>query len=74
MEVRFNMKLQEKIIDVTTGEETYRDYTPEEIAAVEAAKELVAQKAAVEAAKETARQAVLEKLGLTADDIAALSL
>ena len=65
---------KEKIVDIETGEETYRDYTAEEIAKVEAAKELAAQEAADLTAKETARQAILEKLGLTADDIAALGL
>lgn len=66
----------EKIIDITTGEEIIRPYTEEEIAAVEAHN---AQIAALELAKVTeqnakiaARQAVLDKLGLTAEEIAVL--
>lgn len=68
--------LTEKIIDVTTGEETIRPYTAEEIAIVEIAKakteaELFERQKDQET-KEAARQAVLDKLGLTADEVAAL--
>ena len=66
------MTYNEKIIDVTTGEETLRSYTPEEIAAVEAAKDKLNQKAAEQATKDAAKQAVLDKLGLSADEVAAL--
>jgi ribosomal protein L16/L10AE len=66
----------EKIIDISTGEETIRNYTKAEaavidanIAAVEAA---AVEAAAIEAAREAAKQAVLNKLGLTADEVAAL--
>ena len=66
----------EKIIDLETGEETIRPFTPEEIAAVEA---IAAEKEAAkiqreteQAEKDTARQAVLDKLGLSADEVAAL--
>ena len=66
----------EKIIDITTGDETIRPYTTDEIAIVEAAKATIeaeaAQKQNAEAAKESARQAVLAKLGLTAEEAAAL--
>jgi hypothetical protein len=66
----------EKIIDATTGEETIRPYTAEEIAAVEALQaEMAAAKAehdAEQAAKDAARQVVLDKLGLSADEISAL--
>lgn len=70
------MTYQEIILDVLTGEEIIRKYTPEEIAAVEATiaekqAELDA-KAAEQAAKNAARQAVLDKLGLSADEVAAL--
>lgn len=59
---------KEKIIDIEIGEETWRDYTAEEIAEVE--------KAQAEAAKELAelakiaenRKAILEKLGLTEEE------
>lgn len=66
----------EKIVDVSTGEETIRPYTTEEIAAVEAIKAQrdaeQAERDAKEAAKAAERQAVLEKLGLTAEEMAAL--
>lgn len=70
------MTYQEIILDVLTGEEIIRKYTPEEIAAVEATiaekrAELDA-KAAEQAAKNAARQAILDKLGLSADEVAAL--
>jgi len=66
------MELFEKIIDLQTGEETMRPYTAAEIAEVEAAiaaGEL--QRTAAEKAVEN-RQAVLDKLGLTSDELAAL--
>jgi hypothetical protein len=70
------MTYSEKIIDSVTGQETIRLYTDEEVAAVEAAKAAAeAEKTAREsevAAKEAARQAVLSKLGLTAEEVAAL--
>lgn len=61
-----------KIVNALTGEETWRDYTPDEIAQVEAAQAEAEAKAAELAAKQAARQAVLDKLGLTADEAAAL--
>lgn len=66
----------ERIIDITTGEETIRPYTDEEIAAVEAEQAKAAADQAVrdaeQASKNAARQAVLDKLGLSADEVAAL--
>lgn len=66
----------ERIIDVTTGEETIRPYTADEVKAVEAEqKQLAAEQAkrdAEQASKDAARQAVLDKLGLSADEVAAL--
>jgi uncharacterized protein (UPF0179 family) len=68
--------LTEKIVDISTGEETIRPYTSEEIAIVEIERaEILAIQAAKEAeetAKIAARQAVLDKLGLTAEEVAAL--
>jgi predicted ArsR family transcriptional regulator len=59
---------QIKIVNVETGEETLRDATTEEIAQMEADKaEAMATKAEVEA-KTTARQAILDRLGLTAEE------
>lgn len=70
------MTYYEKIIDLTTGQETIREYTADEVAAVEAEQTRVKAeldaKAAEQATKDAARQAVLDKLGLSADEIAAL--
>jgi hypothetical protein len=66
----------EKIINLETGEETIRPFTAEEIAAAEA---IVAereaakiQREAEQAEKNAARQIILDKLGLSADEVAAL--
>jgi hypothetical protein len=66
---------KEKIINGLTGEETYRDYTPEEIAEVESAQAISAARVAEAEARATARASALAKLaalGLTADEIASL--
>jgi len=66
----------EKIVDLITGEETIRPFTAAETAAVEAERakfEAEAKAIAKEqATKDAARQAVLDKLGLSADEVAAL--
>jgi hypothetical protein len=70
------MKVIEKEFNILTGEETIteRDETPAETKArLDRAKEIEKEQAE-KAAKEAARQAVLDKLGLTAEDIAALGL
>jgi hypothetical protein len=64
------MKITEKIVDVQTGEETIteRNETTDEKKAREAlAKEFAAAQAEAEA-KYAARQAILDRLGLTADE------
>ena len=58
----------EKIVNTETGEETIRPYTEAEIAEVEQAKAEAAAEVAAAAAKEAARQALLDKLGITADE------
>ena len=63
------MTYTEKIINIATGKETTRPYTDEEIAAVEAEQ---ANREAEQAVKDARRQAVLDKLGLSADEVAAL--
>lgn len=66
---------KEKIVNAITGEETWRDYTEDEIAQVEKAQANAAKKTAEAEAKEMARQSALAKLaelGLTEDEIAAL--
>lgn len=69
------MKYTEKIYDITTGEETIREYTKEEIANVEAEmarlKVINAEREAQEALKKSA-QAKLAALGLTADEVNAI--
>jgi len=67
---------KEKIVNIQTGEETWRDYTAEEIAAVEAAQavelarqEAEAQKTAEEASRLSAKLAIYAKLGLTEEEI-----
>jgi len=66
----------EKIIDISTGEETVRPYTDEEIAKVIATQEQIAieqtKRNEERTAKDAARQVVLDKLGLSADEVAAL--
>ena len=63
---------REKIIDIKTGEETWRDYTPEEIAEVEKAQAEAQARAEAEAQaaaeKQAAREAVFTKLGLTQEE------
>ena len=67
--------LKEKIIDINTGDITWRDYTHEEIAASEIAKAEGLKRVTEAEAKATAKASALAKLaalGLTADEIAAL--
>ena len=49
-----------------------RDATPDEAARIDAHKAETEAQAEAQAAKDAARQAVLDKLGLTADEAAAL--
>ena len=68
---------REKIVNVETGEETWRDYTPAEIAEVEKAQAEAAELAVKAAEAQAKREAALSKLaalGLTADDLRALGL
>jgi hypothetical protein len=67
---------QEKIIDITTGKETIRPYTAKEVAEVEANIEATRieqeAKADAKSEKDAARQAILDKLGLSANEAALL--
>ena len=66
---------KEKIVNGQTGEETWRDYTPQEIAAVEKRQAEAAKELEKAQAREQARQSALSKLidlGLTEEEIAAL--
>ena len=67
---------QINIYDCITGETIIRDYDEAELAQHNAdkaqAEKVAADKAKADTAKAAARQAVLDKLGLTADEITAL--
>jgi hypothetical protein len=64
--------MQIKIHNSETGEVIERDMTPDELIEWEADQVLVASQEAETKAKAEARKAVLDKLGLTADEVAAL--
>jgi hypothetical protein len=69
-----NTKPQVKIVNCQTGEEIVRDATVEEISQMEANHvKTLAIEAAAEA-KATQRQAILDRLGLTAEEAALLLL
>lgn len=59
---------KEKIYDIKTGEETWRDYTAEEILEIEKAQVEANARALELAEKKAARKAILEKLGLTEEE------
>jgi hypothetical protein len=61
-------KLQVKEVNCETGEEIVRDATAEEIAQIKLDADNAAAKKAEAEAKEVARQAILDRLGLTADE------
>jgi hypothetical protein len=58
--------------NLITGEIIDREMNAEELLQWEANKETVAQRLANESAKAAARQAILDRLGLTADEAALL--
>lgn len=60
--------LTEKIIDLTTGEETVRPYTEEEIAQAKQEQDAFAAVLKKRAEVERARAELLVKLGITADE------
>lgn len=59
---------QEKIIHLETNEETIRPYTAEEIEQVKLAQAEAIKKIEKANAQEVARQALLDRLGITADE------
>jgi hypothetical protein len=65
------MKIKEKTFDAATGEETIaeRDETVAEKKEREAFAKLMAEKQAQAEAKAQARQAIADRLGLTADEL-----
>ena len=66
------MALQKIIFDVSTGETTTQELNADDLAQLELNKTQAKLDADAIAAKQAARQAVLDKLGLTADEAAAL--
>lgn len=68
---------KEKIINLETGEETWRDFTPDEIAEVEKIQAKFKQEEILQAeaaAKKEAVKVKLAALGLDDDDLSALGL
>jgi hypothetical protein len=63
-----NMALNEKIVNVSTGEEVIRPYTEDEIKEVEAERVKIAAKQKEQQDKAIARALIIEKLGLTEDE------
>jgi hypothetical protein len=63
---------QEKILDITTGEETFRPYTKEEVAEVEANQAAEVSKLEAETQRAADKAALLERLGITAEEAALL--
>ena len=61
-------KPQVKIVNCETGEETVRDANAEEIAQMQTQAENDAIAKAQTNAKETAKAAILDRIGLTADE------
>jgi hypothetical protein len=68
------MKIQTREFNAQTGEtiDSEREATADEIAEMQKEEALKQQREAIAAEKTAARQAVLDKLGLTAEEIAAL--
>ena len=66
------MTLNKKIVDLETGEETIVEYSKTEMEIIKAREAEIAIQAAEDAAKEAAKQAVLDKLGLSAEEVSAL--
>jgi len=62
-------KIQIKEVNCTTGEEIVRDATSEEIAQIELDAANAAAKKSEAEAKETAKAAILDRIGLTADEL-----
>jgi hypothetical protein len=62
-------KPQVKIVNCETGEEIVRDATADEIAQMEIDKANAAAAKAEAKAKETAKAAILDRIGLTSDEL-----
>ena len=64
-----NTKPQIKIVNCETGEEIVRDANAEEIAQMELDADNAAEAKAQADAKEAAKAAILDRIGLTADEL-----
>jgi hypothetical protein len=62
-------KPQVKIVNCETGEEIVRDATAAEIAQIKVDADNAAKAKAEAEAKETAKSAILDRIGLTADEL-----
>jgi hypothetical protein len=62
-------KIQVKIYNCETGEETVRDATAEELAQFEIEKENAKAKQTEAEAKAAQKQEILDRIGLTADEL-----
>lgn len=63
---------KEKIVDAITGEVIWRDYFEAEVLQIEKNLEEIAKEQAEAEAKEAARQAIADRLGLTAEELQVL--
>lgn len=59
---------KEKIVNIETGEELWRDYTPAEVAQMEKAEIEASKELAEQAKTEAARQSLLDRLGITEEE------
>lgn len=59
---------KKKIVSIETGEETWLDCTPEEVAEIERAQADAAEEAAKAVQATAAKAALLEKLGITEEE------
>lgn len=59
---------KEKIVNIETGEETWRNYTEQEIMDVEKNQTEALAKEAAKAEAKAAKSALLEKLGITEEE------
>lgn len=63
-----NEEYKEKIVDVVTGEVTWRDYTDQEIEIHNGKKKQLAKEKTERESLEATRLAILTKLGITEDE------
>jgi hypothetical protein len=59
---------KEKIVNAITGEVTWRDYSEQEVSKIKKNLEDIAEEKTAAEAKATARQVILDRLGLTAEE------